>query len=177
MATLTDEEKKSAKVVVGIVIGLFVLYLGASAFNLIPEQWNIFEQFRPEPEPILADGEGYVSEIPTDVNLTAELNNSYELTFVCNESYIDGMRLYLTPDDNLTNTTTYFTATSTNWQISADQLDATYVGDPLTIGVEINDLILHIDGGETNGTIALEITSTVGVLTPDIAEINVYLWV
>ncbi len=171
MVILTDEGKEKSKMVVGVVIGLFVIYLVASAFNLIPGQWNIFEQFRPEPEPILADGEGYIDGIPTEVNITAEENNSFELTFICNESYIDGMHLILTPGDNLTGTEAYFTATSTNWQISSDQLDARYIGDPLTIGVEINDLILHVDGGTINGTVVVEITTTVGVLTPDTTDI------
>jgi len=172
---MTDEELSTAKKVVVVVVSFFLIYVVASWGGYIPDEYNVFRIFEEEEPIILADGYGVVEGFPTTVNVTAQENNSYVISFSCNESYVTGMELSITLGGDLENTTAYWTATSTSWDISADNLTAEYDGDALSNGVEISDLILHIDGGDAEDEIDILITTTVGELTPDEVTIDVVL--
>lgn len=172
---MTDKEIEKARMGVGLILGIFLIYLIASAGGIVPNDYNVFKYFEDEPVVPLADGEGYVSGIPTEVNVTAQENNTFQLTFYCNESYISGMVLTFDPDASLEDTEFYWTATSTDWYITDDQLTAEYVGEPLGIGVEINDLILHVDGGDAEGDVDIDITTTLGELDDDSFSIEILI--
>jgi len=172
---MTEDELKNAKRVVAVIVTFFLIYVLASWGGYIPDDYNIFQVFEEDAEPILSPGEGYVSGFPTEVNVTEQVNNTYILTFTCNESYVSGMELVITLDDDFVNTTSYWTATTTDWQLSADQLTAEYVGDALTIGVEISDLILHVDDGAVEGDVDIVITADIGDLTPEEVTVAVVI--
>lgn len=173
---MTDDEVNKARAVVGVVLGVFLIYLVAAAGGAVPDDYNVFKLFEEEPEPILAQGTGYVLGFPTAVNVTAQENNSYIITFGCNESYVGGMELVLEPDDDLVNTTVYWTGTSTDWVISDDGYTATYVGEPLTNGLEIGSLVLHVDGGAVEDNINVTISTDIGELDITEAEFTIEIY-
>ena len=173
MTKMTDGEIKKAWQVVGVVLILGMAYVLLSIANIMPAGFNIFEVWGEEAEPVLIPGEGYIDGFPDEVNVTAQLNNTYPIRFVCNESYVDGMQLTITLGSDLTNTSVYWTATSTDWEISSDMLEAEYIGNELGTGVEIDTLVLHVDGGDEEGDVDIEVITKVGILLPDEVTIDI----
>jgi len=172
---MSDDETRKMKTIGGIIAGLFLIYLVASASGIVPEGYNIFRGGEKLITPPLPSGSGYVDGFPEVVNITEQMNNSYLITFACNESYISGMELIITPGEDLVNTTTYWTATSTDWVISINGLTATYYGSALSANVEVATLRLHVNGGEVEDIITIDVNTTVGELDEDSFEILVVL--
>ena len=173
---MSEDEVRKTKTIGGIIAGLVLIYLVASASGIVPEGYNIFKYMEDGGEiTTLPSGTGLVYGFPESVNITAEENNSYEIAFVCNQSYIAGMQLTITLGEDLVNTTSYWTATSTDWSISSQGNVVTYVGSPLTANVEIGNLILHVNGGEAEDVITIDVTTTVGELEENTFEIAVIL--
>lgn len=173
---MSEDEERKTKTIVGIIAGLFLIYLVASASGIVPGGYNIFKYMQDEDDTIpLPSGTGYVVGFPDEVNVTAQVNNSYEITFVCNESYMAGMQLTISLGEDLVNTTSYWTATSTAWSISTNKRVATYVGDPLSANVEISNLRFHVNDGAVEDVITINITTTVGELDVEEFEVAVIL--
>lgn len=170
---LTDEEITTGRKVIGVMMVLVVVYLVASVSGIIPPSANVFEWMK-DSETQYTDGDGYITGIPDTVNITEELNNTYVINVGCNESYIGDFDVILIPSDNFDETEIYWTATTTDWVISNDGLTIKYVGQPLTIGIEISEAILHINSADDEvGNIDILIISRIGTIENEVAEIEV----
>jgi hypothetical protein len=160
MAMMTDKEKEKWKMVGIIAVIIIAGYLVLAYANFIPADYNVFEYGKeevvPTPTPTHSAGEGYISGIPTEVNITDFPEFTINITTGCNESWVGGFTLNVSADDS--DTDVWFTADTTDWQISDDGLEATYIGDDLSGGVVFTTLHLNMDN--TDLTEASEITIT-----------------
>jgi hypothetical protein len=174
----TDEEKRKMTIVAIAIVAIVAGYLVAAYAGYVPADYNVFEMAGGEdvePEPQLTAGEAEIVGIPSEVNVTDTPEANYTLTIYCNESYVDGMEFVAEVDD--ADYAIFFTAISTDWQISDDGLTATYVGNPLSASVSIENLVLHIDGtdGTEEATATITATATLGEFVEDEFSIDLVL--
>jgi hypothetical protein len=171
MAMMTDKEKETWKMVGIIAIILVAGYLVLAYANFIPAGYNVFkmgeQEITPTPTPTYTAGTGFILLSADEVNATADPEYTINITVECDESYLGGISLVAEAEDS--DSDIWFTATSSDWSISDDGLEATYVGEHLTGGVSFTTLFLNMDNTDLEDEADITITAdaTLGELDED----------
>ena len=175
MAMMTDAEKEKWKMVGIIAVVIVVAYLIVAYAGFLPNAYNVFKMGKQETVtptvPTHASGEGWIEGIPTEVNVTDYPTYTINLTCACNKSYMGGMVLNLSVDDS--HSDVWFTATSPDWVISTDGLQATYIGADLTGGVSISTLTINLDNTGLTAAATMTITADASLGTLDTTDFTV----
>ncbi|MBX8642275.1 MAG: hypothetical protein KIY10_06855 [Thermoplasmata archaeon] len=121
-----------------------------------------------------APGNAEVSGYPEVVNMSVSANQSFPLTFLVTDRYVQGITVTVDSQSPVTNATAYFMAQGTNWNIIDGGKGIESTLGEMPVGFRDTNITLKITGNDNaSGHIDFHEAAAVGTITPSFVSVNI----